>query len=213
MSARSQNIRVNSINTRKRILDIAQMMILEYGYSGASIDLIIEKASITKSGFFYHFESKRDLAISLLVSFLEENKMIAEQFLLTVRKETDDPLKQLLRYIELYAELANELPSGHPGCLVAAYIYESRQFDDEIHEIARKGMQDWEKILEGLIYKTKNEYPAVVGVDAEDLSSMFTGVFEGGIILSKLVRDPKKLGAQVMHYRRYLQLIFQESVG
>ena len=48
-------MRVNGIKTRNRILTVAEQLILQQGYSGTAIDQIIENASITKGGFFYHF--------------------------------------------------------------------------------------------------------------------------------------------------------------
>ena len=52
--------------TKEKILDMAQELILQKGFSGSSIDEIIEKSDITKGGFFYHFSGKNDLACSLM---------------------------------------------------------------------------------------------------------------------------------------------------
>ena len=48
--------------TRERILDIAEASVLVKGFGATSIEEIIAEAGITKSGFFYHFKDKSELA-------------------------------------------------------------------------------------------------------------------------------------------------------
>jgi AcrR family transcriptional regulator len=53
-------------DTRQRILDVAQSAVLEKGFAATSIEEIIAEVGITKSGFFYHFADKGELARALL---------------------------------------------------------------------------------------------------------------------------------------------------
>ena len=55
------NTNTRSNSSRERILACAEAVILQKGFSGTSIDDILEKASITKGGFFYHFDGKPGL--------------------------------------------------------------------------------------------------------------------------------------------------------
>lgn len=201
-------MRINGVKTRDRILSVAQNLILENGYSGTSIDQIIENAAVTKGGFFYHFQGKHELAKSLLIRFLDEDDQITNELLKRAKSLTEDPLQQLLIFLKLYAELAVELPTGHPGCLVASYIYESQQFDSEIHEIARQGMQNWKSSFEMLLKSAAEKYPLVINVDLGEVSNMFTAVFEGAIILGKLADEPNILFNQILLYRTYIRFIF-----
>ena len=52
--------------TRERIMDLAYQAIVEKGFAATSIEELVEAAGITKSGFFYHFRDKNDLARQLL---------------------------------------------------------------------------------------------------------------------------------------------------
>jgi len=56
--------------TRERILDIAYEAIVEKGFAATSIEELVEAAGITKSGFFYHFRDKNDMARQLFDRFL-----------------------------------------------------------------------------------------------------------------------------------------------
>ena len=201
-------MRINGIATRNRILTVAEQLILQQGFSGTPIDQIIENAAITKGGFFYHFEGKRDLAKHLLIRFLEEEEKISNDLLSRARSLTEDPLQQVLLFLNLYAELAAELPKGHPGCLVASYTYELQQFDPEIYKIARDGMRDWKESFEVLLNHAAEKYPPKIEIDLGEVSNMFTAVFEGGIILSKISGEPPALSNQLLQYRTYIRFIF-----
>ncbi|MEG0757134.1 MAG: TetR/AcrR family transcriptional regulator [Raoultibacter sp.] len=52
--------------TRALLLDAAVKVIGEKGYSGATVDEIVEVAGVSKGTAFYHFKSKADIAASVL---------------------------------------------------------------------------------------------------------------------------------------------------
>ncbi|TIL69490.1 MAG: helix-turn-helix transcriptional regulator, partial [Mesorhizobium sp.] len=52
--------------TRERILEIAEASVLAKGFGATSIEEVIAEAGITKSGFFYHFKDKNELARALM---------------------------------------------------------------------------------------------------------------------------------------------------
>ena len=43
----------------------------EKGFAGTSIEEVIAAVGITKSGFFYHFKDKNELAKALLIRYVE----------------------------------------------------------------------------------------------------------------------------------------------
>ena len=49
-------------DTRERILEVAEAAVLEKGFAATSIEELIVAVGITKSGFFYHFRDKEELA-------------------------------------------------------------------------------------------------------------------------------------------------------
>jgi AcrR family transcriptional regulator len=54
----TQTAQRKGTDTRERILELAEAAVLEKGFAATSIDELITGASITKSGFFYHFKDK-----------------------------------------------------------------------------------------------------------------------------------------------------------
>ena len=68
-------------DTRERILDAAETAVLEKGFAGTSIDELIAAVGLTKSGFFYHFKDKGELAKALLIRYVDrENELFGELF-------------------------------------------------------------------------------------------------------------------------------------
>jgi AcrR family transcriptional regulator len=57
-------------DTRGRILDAAEASVLEKGFAATSIEELIAAVGITKSGFFYHFKDKGELAKALLTRYI-----------------------------------------------------------------------------------------------------------------------------------------------
>ncbi|HAJ92079.1 MAG TPA: TetR/AcrR family transcriptional regulator, partial [Gammaproteobacteria bacterium] len=122
-------------NTRKRILDTAQAMILDHGYAGVSVDQLISSMGLTKGAFFHHFKSKQALARTLIQRYSDDGVQLFRDNLARAKKLSDDPLQQFLIFIGLYEELFEGLAEPYPGCLLASYVMEMQQFDEEMRSI------------------------------------------------------------------------------
>ena len=118
--------------TRERILDIAEAAVLAKGFGATSIDEIIAEAGITKSGFFYHFKDKNELARGLLSRYGQRLDQLLADIFGRAGELSDDPLQRLLIGLTLFAEHMAAMPGGHPGCLVATMSYQDRLFDREV---------------------------------------------------------------------------------
>ena len=194
--------------TRERIMDIAYQSIVEKGFAATSIEELVEAAGITKSGFFYHFRDKNDLARELFERFLAEDEGIIETLESRARELSDDPLQALLIFLNLYAQLMDDMGSIHPGCLVATVTYQERMFDPELKRMnveyllrMRQRFQRWfGEIAEG--------YPPRAEVNADALADHLTTIVEGAIIMSKALKDEGLMGKQTRLFRSHVKLLF-----
>lgn len=198
-------------DTRLRILDTAQEIVLKKGFSGSSIDEIIDAAGITKGGFFYHFRGKADLARSLMERYLQEDEAFFTAVIERAEELVDDPLQRVLVFLKLLAEAMGDLPGVHPGCLVASYTYESQQFDPAVREMAAAGVQRWRDIFRERFVPVVAKYEMVRKVELDDLADTLTSMMEGGIILSRVMDDPRILGQQLLQFRNYVRLLFGDT--
>ena len=115
--------------TRQRILEVAQEAILAKGFDATSIEEIVAGAEITRSGFFYHFPDKNELARALLERYIERDRALLDDVFRRGHELSDDPLHAFLIGLKLFAEVMADMPNGHPGCIVATVCYQERLFD------------------------------------------------------------------------------------
>jgi len=52
--------------TRRRLVEAASTCFMERGYAGTSMSDLIAAAGLTKGGFYFHFASKRDVAVEVV---------------------------------------------------------------------------------------------------------------------------------------------------
>jgi AcrR family transcriptional regulator len=195
--------------TRERIMDIAQEGVLSKGFAATSIDEIICEAGITKSGFFYHFKDKNDLAKALLQRYLDNEWTVFDALFKQADELSEDPLHSFLIFLKLFAEVMGDLPNGHPGCLVSSYIYQDHLFSREVRDMTTEGHRIWRRRFREKLDRIAARYPPKIDVNLDDVADLLSSVADGGIILSKSLHDPSVLPRQILQYRAYVKLVFQ----
>ena len=200
--------RTKGERTRERILDIAYESIVQKGFAATSVEELVEAAGITKSGLFYHFRDKSDMARQLFERFLAEDEAIVGTLATRARELSDDPLQSFLIFLNLYAQMMDDMDGLHPGCMVASVAYQERMFDSDLKQMnvdyilrMRQRFRDWlEEIIVG--------NPPATEVDIDALADGLTTVIEGAIILSRSLRDPSLMGKQTRLFRNHVKLLF-----
>jgi TetR/AcrR family transcriptional repressor of nem operon len=195
-------------SARERILDAAEAAVLAKGFGATSIEELIVAVGITKSGFFYHFRDKSALAKALLLRYLQQDQKILDTLFARADELNDDPLHGFLVGLKLFAEMLSNLPEAHPGCLAASYAYQDQLFSREIRELNATGILAWRDRFRERLEQIAARYPPRGDVDIEALADMAATLVEGGIILSKVLRDVRLLPKQVLLYRDYIRLLF-----
>lgn len=195
-------------NTKERLLEAAEAAVLEKGFAATSIDELIAAVGITKSGFFYHFRDKSELANALLLRYIERENALLDELFQRADELNEDPLHGFLVGLKMFAEMLSDLPNGHPGCLIAAYVYQDQLFNREVRELSRTAMLNWRRRFCERLEQIAARYPPRINVDLCALADMLSAVVDGGIILSKTVRDKTCLPEQVMLYREFVRAVF-----
>jgi AcrR family transcriptional regulator len=207
MSVQTQTLSKGE-QTRERIMDIAEDAVLHKGFASTSIDEIISEAGITKSGFFYHFRDKNDLAKALLQRYTDNEWKVFDQLFKQADELSEDPLHSFLIFLKLFADLMGDLPNGHPGCLIASYVYQDFMFSSDVRDMTTEGHRIWRRRFRERLDTIAVRYPARIDVNLDDMADMLSAVADGGIILSKSLHDPSLLPRQILQYRAYVKLAF-----
>jgi len=199
--------------TRDQILDVAQEAILAKGFGATSIEELIAAVGISKSGFFYHFRDKGELAKALLHRYIAEDDEIFDQIFARADQLSEDPLHSFLIALKILAETFSDLPNGHPGCIVASVCYHERLFSNEVLEINKRAVLGWRRRFKARLERIARIYPSRIDVDLDSLADMFSGVTDGGIILTRTLKDAGALPKQIMLYRDFVRLMFSAPDG
>jgi AcrR family transcriptional regulator len=194
--------------TRERILELAESAILEKGFAATSIEELIVAAGITKSGFFYHFKDKGELAAALMQRYIARNDAVMADIFARADELNEDPLHGFLVALKLFAEMTADLPGAHPGCLVASFCYQDRLFSQDIRDLAFDGVSNWRKFFLDRLTRIAERYPPRIPVELGALADMANTLVDGGIILSRVMRDRNILPQQIMLYREFVRAVF-----
>jgi TetR/AcrR family transcriptional repressor of nem operon len=194
--------------TREKILDIAKSAVLAKGFQATSIDEIIAEAGITKSGFFYHFHDKNELARALVRRFRDQVEAVLEDTFGRAGELTDDPLQRFLIGLKLFAELVAEDHRDGSGCIIASICYQERLFDREVMSSIRDFSQSWRQRFHGYLSDIAKQYELAPGVDLDDLSDMLACIIDGAIIMARVNNDHRFIERQILAYRAQVRMAF-----
>lgn len=195
-------------DTRERILEVAEAAVLAKGFAATSIEELIAAVGITKSGFFYHFKDKADLAKGLMLRYLERDRELLDNLFTRADELNEDPLHGFLVGLKMFAELMADLPENYPGCLAASFAYQDTLFNDEVRRLNAEGMLAWRRRFRQRFELIAARYPPRQDVDLDALADMAATVVEGGMILGRVFRDMTILPRQIMLYRDLIRAIF-----
>jgi TetR/AcrR family transcriptional repressor of nem operon len=194
--------------TRERILDFAYEAIVQKGFAATSIEELVEAAGITKSGFFYHFRDKNDMARQLFERFLDEDENIVDTLASRARELSDDPLQSFLIFLNLYAQMMDDMETLHPGCLVASVTYQERLFDGDMRQMNVDYLLRTRHRFRAWLDEIVSKCPPKMDADLDGLADHLTIIVEGAIIYAKALRDPGMMGRQTRLFRNHVKLLF-----
>ncbi|QJR14734.1 hypothetical protein DSM104440_01544 [Usitatibacter palustris] len=198
----------NPGQTREKILDAAQVLILDHGFSATTVDAVVGRAGITKGAFFHHFPSKSDLGRALVERHAATDREHFLAQLARAEKLAADPLQQVLLLIGFYEEEFDAMEEPYPGCLFASYIYEHKLFDDGTLEILKDAALFWRAQMKAKLEQVMAAYPPNRAVELDSLSDLFYSITEGAFVMTKTLGDKTMLSRQTKHLRTYLELLF-----
>ena len=195
-------------DTRERILELAESAVLAKGFASTSIEELIAAARISKSGFFYHFKDKGELAEAMMERYLVHDQAVLDEIFRRADELNDDPLHGLLVALKLFAEMLGNLPEAHPGCLAASFCYQDQLFNKKIRDMNADGLLRWRKRFRERLDRIVEKYPPRTPVDLEALSDMAASNVEGGLILGRVLKDVTILPRQIMLFRDLVRMTF-----
>jgi TetR/AcrR family transcriptional repressor of nem operon len=194
--------------TRQKLLDLAYDALIRKGFAATSIEELVEAAGITKSGFFYHFKDKTDLARQLVGRYRAENEVFLDAMRDRARELSDDPLHSFLIFLRLYAEEATEEIEALPGCLVATVAFQERAFAHDVRLANTEMVAAWRGRFLTWLEEIVQAYRPNAEVDPNLLADAGWSAIFGGFTLAKTTGPADVVARQVMLYRETVRQAF-----
>jgi AcrR family transcriptional regulator len=158
----------------------------QVGLSGVTIGTLAERARMSKSGLFAHFESKEALEIAVLE---EASKRFVETVVAPAlrRKRGEPRVRALLEYWRRWAN-AEFMPGG---CVFVASIAELDDRPGPVRDRLIACQRDWLDTLTTAIRIAVEEGHFRRDLDPAQLAHDFLSLAYGTHLLGRLLRDPK----------------------
>jgi AcrR family transcriptional regulator len=198
--------------TRTRILDAAQELVLAHGFAATSVDEMIAAAGTTKGGFFHHFPTKQHLAGALVERYAAADLALLEELTTRSARLASDPLPRVQVFVGLLAEAVEEHGGDDPGCLFATFCYERDLVDGTTRATIAEAMRAWRDRMRELLEDAAREHPLRADVDLETVADQLTTLLEGAYVLSRALDDPSLIRGQLEQFRTTLGLLFAPAV-
>jgi AcrR family transcriptional regulator len=185
--------------TRQRIVERAATLFNLRGTAGASMGDVTEASGLEKGGVYNHFASKDEL---VLEAFDYAAGLVLGRIDAAAARAAR-PLDRLLALLDVYREVAQNppLPGGCP--LLNAAIEADDGEKPALRARVRRAFAAWHKriadAVDGAVAADELE-----PIDAEAFASTAIATLEGGVMLSRLFRDPQYIKAAVDHLHQWL---------
>ncbi|MGB5819792.1 MAG: helix-turn-helix domain-containing protein [Saonia sp.] len=193
--------------TRDKILAESKTLIFENGFSGTSIDQILQRTGITKGAFFYHFKTKNALAKALIEEFAKEDILHMNEALKKTENIKGDALERLLRFTQEFIDMMSDQTEPY-SCLYASYTYEPSQFDQETLRHISETILTWRTTMEQLIKDVLQDYDTKIEIDIKSLADHTVVIFEGAFVVSKALKGKDLTADHLKHLKNYFELVF-----
>ena len=151
-----------TVSNREKIVETGTKLFRFFGYRGTSIDMLIKTAGVSKSNFYYYFESKEELGLEVLGNLLSSQ----EKFISEILLNTDlNPLERMVKFygVAIYSQRELFLESGS---FFAKMALEQGSINEKFRSVVEMYFQKTEAALEvcvrecmdrGFLYERINE--------------------------------------------------------
>jgi TetR/AcrR family transcriptional repressor of nem operon len=186
--------------TRDKILHRAARLFNEKGYFGSSLSDIMRVTGLQKGGVYNHFVSKEKLALE---SFDFALGLVKQRFESALAGKTN-AVDRMLAIIDMFRNYLADPPMPG-GCPLMNTAIESDDAHPVLRQRARRAMDEWHRSIQRIVSKGVQRKEIRAATDPAEVASLVIATLEGGVMLSRLYRDPVHLTRAADHLSRYVQ--------
>ena len=173
---------LNQVNNKTKIINTSTELFHLNGFVDTSVDQILDRCGVSKSNFYYHFESKIQLALLILTNEINRfEKQILDKLSYKNQYNPDVRIKNM------YFQVANN-NKNFLGSFCGNFAIEM----SNKNEIFRKKISDfylkWKFMIEDCIEDGIKRGVFEQNIDKSTVSTLIITHIEGCILLSKTTK-------------------------
>lgn len=191
--------------TKTKLLNSALKLIRTQGFEATSVDDVCRDAGVTKGAFFHHFKSKEELAV---ISTRYWTDVTSAVFASAPYHGFEDPLDQLIGYIDFRAQLLEGRTLPESTCLLGTMAQEQFVSNPAIRDACAMGIASHADAVAGMIHAAKARHAPRATWSAESLALHTQAVIQGAFVIAKAKDDAAFAADSIRHLRRYVELLF-----
>ena len=176
---------VGFMSNRDKLIDTAAQLFHSHGFEGTSIDLLMKTSGVSKSNFYYYFESKEALGLLTI-------EKVASEFKKTILSKTilNPDLSPLERLDGLYEEIISYQrflsQSCHAGCFFGNLALEQSAVNERFRSVLSDFFQEIESSFEQCLKDGVEQGFFKEEIDPKETATLLVSQIEGAILLLKV---------------------------
>jgi TetR/AcrR family transcriptional repressor of nem operon len=184
----SGRLTAKGLATRQRIVQAAADLIYQHGVQGTNNELLRKQTGISGSQLSHYFPDKENL-VRAVIAWQAETMMGLHQN--PPRGELDS-LDALRAWADSYTE-RDDVWRG--GCTFGSLSSEVMKSDLDVHDEIAAGFDRWRQVFVRGLRAMRDRGELRSETDPEQLASVLTAAFQGGMLLAQGARDTGPLRA------------------
>jgi TetR/AcrR family transcriptional repressor of nem operon len=182
------------MDNKQKILEKAAELIHSKGFNHTSIQDILDAASVTKSNFYYHFESKEQLIFEILG---ERMKLL---YAFAIGPSLDNPRLDALERVELFLEKMKTLglsPGGELGCPFGNLAQEISSTHEPLRRSLSQFFATCTEAMERCFEEGKQTGIFGKTLPSKQLAEFVFAQIQGSLLLRKTHKEPEVIERNV----------------
>lgn len=187
---------MSQIETRERILDVAQALVQTRGYNAFSYADISSAIGITKASIHYHFPTKAELGAELVGRY----RQVVRGGLAWVG---DQPISALHKLTQFF-DFQNAMVVDGKVCVCVMLSSEVESLDEPIRMAVRAYFDEVEAWLTQVLTNGQAQGTLHLRESARDQARYILTMIEGAMHVARAYNDPTRFAAACQHQLRAL---------
>ncbi len=182
--------------TRSRILKESRRLFTCQGFQNTSISEIIDATGVKKGNLYYHFSSKEELGIAVLIDARDEFFSILDDSLVG-----DNPKLKIINSCNSIMKLMQKT-NFVGGCLFGNTALEMTDFNSQFGRIIQEVFSQWTDRIEHELRQAEEAViPGGQALPPGVLATAVVAILEGGIMLSRVYNNKKSMEECILAIR------------